>query len=77
MGVQTQINRIKTEVEEQTDLIAQILAALREKFGSVEATDDGNGNLVVDGLSVTDDGSGNLTLDADVSETDGNVIIGG
>ena len=45
--------------------------------GSVSVTDDGNGNVTIEGLTVSDDGSGNLTISGtSASDNNGNVKIG-
>ena len=43
-----------------------------------EVLDDGNGDLIITGITMSDDGNGNIMVDKiEVNYEDGNVIIGG
>lgn len=44
-------------------------------FGTVTATDDGNGNITLTNLVATDDGNGNLYLNVGATDSNGNVAI--
>lgn len=45
---------------------------------SVSVTDDGEGNVIISGVTATDDGSGNVTISGvTVSDDNGNITIGG